>query len=184
MKRADGSPRMNSKGTSLKASTIHKQRLLTTPTSVFKEFLRTHYRLHALTSSRKEIFAILNAQINTTASALHSPRPFQLVFMQRRIKNSRPPCGLFCVPRRNEVDRRQFWNNGDRYGFLVSTKKLKCALHVVSSHGTGAMSLWYETKTRYERSVRMEEARRARLSAACFGRRLTMGLSCIEPTAR
>lgn len=63
-------------------------------------------------------------------------------------------------------------------------EKLKCVrFHVVSSHDTGAMSLWYKTKTRYERSARVEEARRARLSAACFGRRLRTELAAIEPTA-
>lgn len=45
------------------------------------------------------------------------------------------------------------------------------------------MSSLYETKTRYERGARMAEARRARRSAACFGRRLTVGPARIEPTA-
>ncbi|CAH2094419.1 unnamed protein product [Euphydryas editha] len=83
MKRADESPRISAKGTSLKASTIHKQRrLLTTPTSVFMSFfaLTTGCMHSRLTKAlrHQEIFAILNAQINTTSkhckrTALTSP---------------------------------------------------------------------------------------------------------------
>lgn len=155
---------------------------------------RTHCRLHALTSSREhcgrsrsgrpgECYLKCPDKHYCKRTALTSP-----IFASLYAKGgqqSRPPSDLFCVPRRNEVDRRQFCKNGDRHGFLVSTKKLKrVRFHVVPSHGTaGAMSSWYETKTRYERGARVEETRRARLSAACFGRRLRTGLARIEPTA-
>lgn len=71
---------------------------------------RTHFlfldmHLH-LTKALAPYIGLATAKANaSTTQAPHSPRPFSLVSIKRRIKRCEPPLGLASVPQRNGVGR-------------------------------------------------------------------------------
>lgn len=140
-----------------------------------------HLHLHVCTFLWSR--AVVKAKASTTASSALTSPIFSSLYVKAD-KKEQAACRSRLYPSTEWGGLSLVLQQRGPLRFPRSNEKLKKCVrfHVASSHGTGAMSSWYETKTRYER-VRGAEARRARRSAACFGRRLTVGPARIEPTA-